>query len=66
MGVPRVWEKIRDALEREFQAMTGIKGKILSGARSIGRKRSVKRMEGDKDKPWGYWLADKLVHAVCM
>jgi long-chain-fatty-acid--CoA ligase ACSBG len=60
MGVPRVWEKVRDALQRQFQTMTGFKGKIVSGARSIGRRRSIQRMEGNTDKPWGYWLADKF------
>ena len=59
MGVPRVWEKVRDSIQHEFERLTGIKEKMVSLSRGVGRRRSVAKMKGVQDKPWGYWLADK-------
>ena len=54
-----MWEKVRDSKQHEFERLTGMKEKMVSLSRGVGRRRSVSKMKGVQDKPWGYWLADK-------
>ena len=58
VGVPRVWEKVRDSIQHEFERLTGIKEKMVSLSRGVDRRRSVSKMKGVQDKSWSYWLAD--------
>ena len=64
MGVPRVWEKLRDKIQEQFDGYKGMKSRIVDGAKSVGRCRSAKRMDGDHSKPWGYWLANRWVWSL--
>ena len=54
-----MWEKVRNSIQHEFERLTGIEEKMVSLSRGVGRRRSVAKMKGVQDKPWGYWLADK-------
>ena len=54
-----MWEKVKESIQHEFERLTGIKEKMVSLSRGVGRRRSVAKMKGVQDKPWGYWLADK-------
>lgn len=36
LGVPRVWEKFRNALEQKFTEATGLKGAIIGWSRTVG------------------------------
>ena len=54
-------EKVRNGVQHGFERLTGMKEKIVSLSRGVGRRRSVSKMKGVQDKPWGYWLADKRV-----
>lgn len=60
LGVPRVWEKIRDRLSTALDAATGYKKTISSWAQSVGYEGSRSILE-DRPKPWGWWFANKLL-----
>lgn len=63
LGVPRVWEKFKAALESQLGAATGAKGAIVRWSRGVGAKAAPTLLE--KGPPTGllglqYAAADKL------
>ena len=60
VGVPRVYEKIRQAVEGR-SAHSRIKRNILKWALRVGRKRRQQVLAGSKPRGLMYRLADKLV-----
>jgi len=60
LGVPRVWEKIAEKMQAIGSQNTGIKKYIADLAKSIGLQGSYAEQRGEA-KPWGWWLADKIV-----
>jgi long-chain-fatty-acid--CoA ligase ACSBG len=59
-GVPRVWEKFKEAIEKETKNISGVKGFILNLSKNIGRKTTENRQIGGSPAA-GYWLANKLI-----
>jgi long-chain-fatty-acid--CoA ligase ACSBG len=60
LGVPRVWEKLMDAMKAVGAKNTGLKKKIAEWAKCKGLAGGYAEQEG-KSKPWGYSFARKLV-----
>jgi len=67
-GVPRVWEKIMDAMKAKGANNSAVKTKIANWAKSVGIKRnehlanSAGRDSGLVSKLGLYWLFNKLVY----
>ncbi|XP_065901714.1 long-chain-fatty-acid--CoA ligase ACSBG2-like isoform X5 [Dysidea avara] len=61
MGVPRVWEKIKEAVQLQVQQTSGFKKWAFDKASEIGMQTSFNKQQGSSDKPWGYFFADKLI-----
>ncbi len=64
LGVPRVWEKIKAALEARFSETRGIRAGLLGWARGVATRAGRYRLE--KGPPWGLLAleekaADRLV-----
>lgn len=61
LGVPRVWEKFKSALETRFGEATGAKAKIVSWSRGVGLADGFKYFEkGDAGLSFSYKIANKL------
>ncbi|XP_064385622.1 long-chain-fatty-acid--CoA ligase ACSBG2-like isoform X2 [Halichondria panicea] len=60
VGVPRVWEKFKEIMERVIKDTSGIKEVVLQKARSVGRQTSFNRQSG-RPAAWGFWLANTFV-----
>eukprot|EP00762_Andalucia_godoyi_P007828 ANDGO_01758.mRNA.1 Very long-chain-fatty-acid--CoA ligase bubblegum len=60
LGVPRVWEKIMEAMKAAGRQTTGMKKKIAEWARGKGLEGGFAEQSG-KSKPWGYGIARRLV-----
>ena len=60
LGVPNVWEKIKDKIVEAGRRSSGLKKKIAAWAREKGKISGYAKEEG-KPKPFLYSLADKLV-----
>jgi len=63
-AVPRIWEKMAAAVRGQVSASTGVKGRLLRWAVSVGEKRSdARRGGGDVSASLQrrYALADRLV-----
>lgn len=60
LGVPRVWEKFKAALEIRLAEATGAKAKIVSWARGVGKEAGYARLR--TGRPFGFQanLANKL------
>lgn len=63
LGVPRVWEKLKSALESKLEEASGAKAKIVEMSRAVGLEGGYKKLE--KGKLGGglavrYTMADKL------
>jgi long-chain acyl-CoA synthetase len=61
VAVPRVYEKVRQEVER--QAATGIKRKIMNWALRVGRRHTEEILCNEKPKSLSWKLADKLVYS---
>jgi long-chain acyl-CoA synthetase len=61
VGVPRVYEKVRQEVER--QAAFGIKRKILDWALRVGAKHKDETERGDTPKSLSWKLANALVYS---
>jgi long-chain acyl-CoA synthetase len=62
VGVPRVFEKIRQGVEGK-SALSPVKKKILAWAVATGRKHREETLRGDKPSGFAWKLADKLVYS---
>jgi long-chain-fatty-acid--CoA ligase ACSBG len=60
MGVPRVYEKLEDAIRTAAANSGAIKKKIGAWAKGIGYDASFAQLRGESP-PWGYCLANALV-----
>eukprot|EP01113_Clastostelium_recurvatum_P049446 TRINITY_DN915_c0_g1_i3.p1 TRINITY_DN915_c0_g1~~TRINITY_DN915_c0_g1_i3.p1 ORF type:complete len:662 (+),score=269.99 TRINITY_DN915_c0_g1_i3:30-2015(+) len=60
MGVPRVWEKIEEKMREVGRQSTGVKLSIATWAKEVGLQGSY-AAQGKGDKPWFWWLANRLV-----
>lgn len=61
LGVPRVWEKIREGMMATSKNNSSIKKKIGSSAKKIGLKKFNNSRKGDEKSPFGWAIYDKLV-----
>ncbi|XP_073688870.1 long-chain-fatty-acid--CoA ligase ACSBG2-like [Garra rufa] len=61
MGVPRVWEKMQEAMKSAGAKSSITKKKIADWAKGIGLQASYNAMDGDSSVPWGFTLANALV-----
>ncbi|KAL6465440.1 hypothetical protein MHYP_G00255730 [Metynnis hypsauchen] len=61
LGVPRVWEKMQEAMKAVGANSSIMKQKIAAWAKGIGLQASYNAMNGDPSVPWGFMLADNLV-----
>jgi long-chain acyl-CoA synthetase len=61
VGVPRVYEKVRQEVER--QAAFGIKRKVLAWALRVGEQHQAEVAAGETPKAWSWRLANKLVYS---
>jgi long-chain acyl-CoA synthetase len=61
VSVPRVYEKVRQEIER--RAAFGIKHKIMQWALSVGAEHEQEVMRGDEPKSLSWRLANKLVYS---
>ncbi len=61
VGVPRVFEKVRQEVERK--AATGLKRKIFDWALRVGREHRDEIARGEKPTSLKWKLADKLVYS---
>lgn len=60
LGVPRVWEKFKVALEARLAEASGIKASIVSWSRGVGVKKGYEMLEKGGDGGFSYKMADKL------
>lgn len=63
-GVPRVWEKLKAALEGRLEEVSGIRKWLINWARKIGVKAGYQQIEHGEPRGWTglmYKLADRLV-----
>uniref|UniRef100_A0A673MAH1 long-chain-fatty-acid--CoA ligase n=1 Tax=Sinocyclocheilus rhinocerous TaxID=307959 RepID=A0A673MAH1_9TELE len=61
LGVPRVWEKMQEAMKAVGAKSSVTKKKIADWAKGIGLQASYNAMNGDSSVPWGFTLANALV-----
>uniref|UniRef100_A0A673LR38 long-chain-fatty-acid--CoA ligase n=1 Tax=Sinocyclocheilus rhinocerous TaxID=307959 RepID=A0A673LR38_9TELE len=61
LGVPRVWEKMQEAMKSVGAKSSVTKKKIADWAKGIGLQASYNAMNGDSSVPWGFTLANALV-----
>uniref|UniRef100_A0A671RPK8 long-chain-fatty-acid--CoA ligase n=1 Tax=Sinocyclocheilus anshuiensis TaxID=1608454 RepID=A0A671RPK8_9TELE len=61
LGVPRVWEKMQEAMKSVGAKSSVMKKKIADWAKGIGLQASYNAMNGDSSVPWGFTLANALV-----
>ncbi len=60
LGVPRVWEKFKVALEARLGEASGIKAAIVNWSRGVGVKKGYEMLEKGGDGGFSYSMADKL------
>lgn len=60
MGVPRVYEKLEDAIRTAAANSGAVKKKIGAWAKDVGFKASMAQLKGES-LPWGYCLANAVV-----
>lgn len=61
LGIPRVFEKMQEAMLRAGATASPVKKFIASVAKGIGAQASVVKDAGRSDLPWGYGICKKLV-----
>ncbi|MCJ8746867.1 hypothetical protein PDJAM_G00146680 [Pangasius djambal] len=61
LGVPRVWEKMQEAMKDIGAKSSVMKKKVADWAKGIGLQASYNAMNNDTSVPWGFTLANNLV-----
>ncbi|XP_078735490.1 long-chain-fatty-acid--CoA ligase ACSBG2-like isoform X2 [Lampetra fluviatilis] len=61
LGVPRVWEKMMEAMRATGAQAGAVRRAISAWARGIGLEANRNAMKGEGSSPWGYGLASALV-----
>lgn len=61
LGVPRVWEKMQEAMVAVGKSSGFIKRSIASWAKNIGYMGNISKMKGENNVPPCFGLADRLV-----
>ncbi|KAK3514670.1 hypothetical protein QTP70_021577 [Hemibagrus guttatus] len=61
LGVPRVWEKMQEAMKDVGAKSSVMKRKIADWAKGIGLQASYNAMNNDPSVPWGFTLANGIV-----
>uniref|UniRef100_A0AAR2J5U6 long-chain-fatty-acid--CoA ligase n=1 Tax=Pygocentrus nattereri TaxID=42514 RepID=A0AAR2J5U6_PYGNA len=61
LGVPRVWEKMQEAMKAIGVKSSTMKKRIADWGKGIGLQASYNAMNGDPSVPWGFMLANNLV-----
>jgi long-chain acyl-CoA synthetase len=59
VGVPRVYEKVRQEVDR--RASSGLKHKIYTWALQVGQQHRAEIVRGEKPKDWRWNAANKLI-----
>ncbi|HKR29442.1 MAG TPA: long-chain fatty acid--CoA ligase [Terriglobales bacterium] len=59
VGVPRVYEKVRQEVDR--RASSGLKHKIYTWALRVGRHHRAEILRGEKPADWRWTVANKLI-----
>ena len=59
VGVPRVYEKVRQEVDR--RASSGLKHKIYTWALRVGRHHRAEILRGEKPVDWRWTVANKLI-----
>ena len=60
LGVPRVYEKLEDAIRMATANSGSLKKKLGAWAKNVGYKATLAQLKGE-NPPWGYCLANSLV-----
>lgn len=63
-GVPRVWEKFHEALQKRFSEEEGVKKKLIDWGLKVGREKVRRWQAGEEIGGWlkfRYNLADRLI-----
>ncbi|XP_017307775.1 long-chain-fatty-acid--CoA ligase ACSBG2 isoform X2 [Ictalurus punctatus] len=61
LGVPRVWEKMQEAMKDIGSKSSFMKKKIADWAKGIGLQASYNTMNNNPSVPWGFMLANSIV-----
>lgn len=61
LGVPRVWEKMQEAMQSIGAKNSAMKKRIADWAKGIGLQTNYNLMNGDTSVPWGFMLANNLI-----
>lgn len=61
VGVPRVYEKVRQEVDR--RASSGLKHKIYAWALRIGQQHRAEIVRGEKPSDWRWKAANKLIYS---
>ncbi|XP_053337634.1 long-chain-fatty-acid--CoA ligase ACSBG2-like isoform X1 [Clarias gariepinus] len=61
LGVPRVWEKMQEAMKNIGAKSSLMSRKISEWAKGIGLQASYNAMNNNPSVPWGFTLANNLV-----
>ncbi|XP_058231633.1 long-chain-fatty-acid--CoA ligase ACSBG2-like isoform X3 [Hemibagrus wyckioides] len=61
LGVPRVWEKMQEAMKDVGAKSSVMKKKVADWAKGIGLQASYNAMNNDPSVPWGFTLANGIV-----
>ncbi|XP_060763020.1 long-chain-fatty-acid--CoA ligase ACSBG2-like isoform X2 [Neoarius graeffei] len=61
LGVPRVWEKMHEAMKDIGAKSSLMKKTIANWAKGIGLKASYNAMNNNTSVPWGFTLANNMV-----
>ena len=62
VAVPRLYEKMAESIQKVVNEATGFKKYLFNWAMDIGYRTCMSRQYGQTlYKPWGYFLADKLI-----
>ena len=65
VGVPRIFEKIKESLEEVEKNSSKLKGKLIQWAKNAALERQKLILEGKLQhgtkESWKYWIAYKLI-----
>ena len=62
VAVHRLYEKMAESIQKVINEATGFKKSLFNWAMDIGYRTCMTRQYGQTvQKPWGYFLADKIV-----
>ncbi|XP_062873978.1 long-chain-fatty-acid--CoA ligase ACSBG2-like [Trichomycterus rosablanca] len=61
LGVPRVWEKMQEAMKSIGAKSSPLKKRLAVWAKTIGLQASYNAMNNNPTVPWGFMLANNLV-----